>query len=385
MAIVHCRNRRLNHIISSGTLAKRFLRPLEKTLLQCLPLEKDKSWFPKLPMLGYFIVMVQFQIGLFSSLRSLVEHVGFQVNSLTSGFPVKLSTLSDALNSRRRLRVVRQIFSGLVLQAQRQLPKSFRNFTRLAALDSTILTCVASAKWATYRKKVNAVKGHLLFDLAQSIPSKLILSVAKHHDRKYFRQFLETGWTYIIDRAYNDYQVFADMIAEGIFFVIKKKSNAVYSVLKKNKVKRAHKKKGILQDLTILLGTYPKQMAEPVRLIIFEDEDGIVHHFLTNRFDLTPVSIADLYHARWSIEIFFKWLKRTLRAQPLLARSMEAAEIQILMALITDLLLKLLCQLPAFARHIPVRTLRLIRQCLQQTVTPPLLQKIQLSLETNLC
>jgi len=385
MPIVRCRNRRLNHIISSGTLAKRFLKPLEKALGQCLSLERDKSWFPKLPMLGYFVVMVQFQVGLFSSLRSLVEHVGFNVNCLTSGFPVKLSTLSDAMNSRRRLRVVRQVFSGLVFQAQQQLPKAFGNFTRLAALDSTIITCVASAKWAKYRKTVNAVKGHLLFDLSQSIPRQLILSVAKHHDRKYFRQFLQTGWTYIIDRAYNDYKVFADMIAEEIFFIIKKKSNAVYTVLKKNKIKRAHKKKGVLQDLTILLGTYPKQMIEPIRLVVFEDEDGSVHHFLTNRFDLTPVSIANLYRARWSIEIFFKWLKRTLRARPLLGRSMESAEIQILTALITDLLLKLMCELPAFARHVPVRTLRLIRQCLQQTVSPPLLQKIQLSLETKLC
>ncbi|MFC1588401.1 transposase, partial [Planctomycetota bacterium] len=216
-----CRNRRLNHIITSRTLAKRFLIPLERAQQQCLTSEKDKSWFPKLPMLGYFIVLVQFQSGLFQTLRSFMEHLDVQVNCLTSGFDVKLSTLSDALNSRRRLQVVRQVFSCLVLQARQQLPKTFKNFTRLAALDSTILYCVASAKWAKYRKKVNAVKGHLLFELAQSIPSQLILSVAKHHDRKYFRQFLRTGWTYVIDRAYNDYKVFADMIAEGIFFVIK--------------------------------------------------------------------------------------------------------------------------------------------------------------------
>lgn len=378
----HCRNRRLNHILASRTLAKRFFAPLARAVLQCLALEKDQSWFPKLPMLGYFVVMVQFQVGLLSSLRSVVEHVGHGVGCLTRGFDVKLSTLSDGLNSRRRLRVVRQVFAALVLQARQQLPKPFRNFTRLAALDSTLLHCVASAQWATYRKQVNAVKGHLLFELAQSIPSQLVLAVAKHHDRTYFRQFLRTGWTYVIDRAYNDYQVFADMIAEGIFFVIKKKSNAVYTVLKKHKIKRAHKKKGVLQDRTIRLGGYPNQMAAPLRLIVFKDAEERTHHFLTNRFDLTPFSIAELYRARGSIEIFFKWLKRTLRARPLLARSMEAAEIQVLTALITDLLLKLLCGLPAFARHIPVRTLRLIRQCLLQPDTPHLLQKIQLSLET---
>jgi hypothetical protein len=82
-----------------------------------------------------------------------------------------------------------------------------------------------------------------------------------------------------------------------------------------------------------------------------------IYHFLTNRFDLSA-----LYRARWGIEIFFKWLKRTLRMERPLGRSAEAYEIHALKALIADILLKLLCGLPAYKRHISVAVLRLIRE-----------------------
>ena len=35
--------------------------------------------------------------------------------------------------------------------------------------------------------------------------------------------------------------------------------------------------------------------------------------FLTNNFRLAARTIADLYKARWQIELFFKWLKQNLR------------------------------------------------------------------------
>ena len=119
--------------------------------------------------------------------------------------------------------------------------------------------------------------------------------------------------------------------------------------------------------------------------MIFRDHKGKVFHFLTNRFDLSPLSIAELYQARWAIEVFFKWLKRTLKMEKFIARSEVAAEIHILMTLITDLLLKLLAGLAAGARHIPVRTLRFIQDHLHQPVTAPMLQRIHDSLETQLC
>src|ERR1043166_3910384 len=35
--------------------------------------------------------------------------------------------------------------------------------------------------------------------------------------------------------------------------------------------------------------------------------------FLTNNFDLPALTIAQLYKARWRVELFFKWIKQNLR------------------------------------------------------------------------
>jgi transposase len=34
--------------------------------------------------------------------------------------------------------------------------------------------------------------------------------------------------------------------------------------------------------------------------------------FLTNRYDLPALTIAQIYKERWKIELFFKWLKQNL-------------------------------------------------------------------------
>lgn len=92
---------------------------------------------------------------------------------------------------------------------------------------------------------------------------------------------------------------------------------------------------------------------------------GGVYEYLTNRLDLAPTSIAALYKARWSIELFFKFFKRTLRGVRPLARSEAGAEIHILLTLMCDIVLK--CMAKSLGhwrpgmRHVPVRFLRKVR------------------------
>ncbi len=51
-----------------------------------------------------------------------------------------------------------------------------------------------------------------------------------------------------------------------------------------------------------------------LRRIRYRDlEDGRIIIFLTNNFNLTALSITQLYKARWQIELFFKWIKQHLR------------------------------------------------------------------------
>jgi len=301
-----------------------------------------------------------------ASMRSTVEKIN---HSPELGIDaVNLSTFSDAINSNRRLKVVRQIFQNLLLTWSDQIGPQLQKFRHLAAIDSTLLQCVQSAEWAKYRKTKNACKAHVSFDLGRGIPEAMVLSAGRIHDRKFFEVFLKKGWTYVVDRAYNVYSLFDDMIDLRIFFVTRLKSDAVYRVHEWKRVKRRHQKKGVMADEIIQLGSGANIMTHELRLVTFKAEDGKILKFLTNRFDLAPTTIAALYQARWGIELFFKFLKRTLRGARLLGRSEVGAEVHVLLALITDLLLKSLAkaigQWHGLQRHVPVTFLRIVRDFL---------------------
>lgn len=371
------KSRALKHIIPSALFLRRMLQPLEVALRMAITAEKDKSWFPKLPMLAHLLCGVLYQVAQHRSLRELLAVVILKVGEhLLQGFSVARSTLSDANNSRRRLNVIRQVFANLISQTD-LLPPAHRRFARLAALDSTLLHCVPSAKWAKYRKNVNACKAHVLLDLAARIPKKLILSVGRTHDRKVFSQFLKAGWTYIVDRAYNDYKLFDWMHETSVFFITRLKSNASCQVLRAERIKRKQRKKGVLSDLVVRLGSGSTLMKSPLRIVTYRTEDNKIYRFLTNRFDLSPLTIANLYHARWAIEKFFKWLKRTLSMERTLGRSELGMEIHVLITLITDALLKMIAGLPRNYQHIPVRILRIVREYLFRPLSAIIIEHIR--------
>lgn len=370
------RNRQLNSILHSPVLFRQLLTPLEKATRQAISEEKEKSWFPQFPVLAHLLAGIFFHVQQLSSLRDLVTRLDIQrQEKRVHGFESKRSTLSNANNSPRRLGVVRAVFANLVASST-ELPRGWRRCRKIAALDSTLLSCVPSSTWAEYRKNVKACKGHLLFDLARSIPKKLILTSGKVHDYKVFPRFLEVGWTYIVDRAYNAYGLFDDMTHRGIYFVCRLKVGSVYRTVAKHRVSRAHRKRGVIHDRTVRLGQGRTQMDTLVRWIRFRAADGNVYDYITNRFDLSPLTIAQLYEARWAIEKFFKWLKRTLRMERSLGRSEVGYEIHVLMTLIVDILLKILAGLPPRADHISVHVLRIISEYLFARVSKSVRQTL---------
>jgi hypothetical protein len=370
------RNRQLRSILHSPVLLRQLLTPLETAVRQAITEQKEKSWFPQFSILAHLLAGIFFHVQQLRSLRELVARLDIQrKRKRIHGFEIKRTTLSNANNSRRRLRVLRAVFANLVASSS-GLPRGWRRLRRIAALDSTLLSCVPSSQWAAYRQNVKACKGHLLFDLERSVPKKLILTAGKIHDYRPFKHFLEVGWTYIVDRAYNAYALFDRMTAQDIYFVTRLKVGSAYHPIAKHRVKRADRKRGVIHDWTVLLGQGRTQMETVVRWVRFRADDGNVYDYIANRFDLSPLTIAQLYEARWAIEKLFKWLKRTLRMERSLGRSAVAYEIHVLMTLIVDILLKILAGLPPRADHISVHVLRIISEHLFVRVTKTLKQTI---------
>ena len=81
----------------------------------------------------------------------------------------------------------------------------------------------------------------------------------------------------------------------------------------------------------------------PLRRIGYRDPaTGKALVFLTNNFTAPALTIAQLYHDRWQIELFFKWIKQHLRIKAFYGTSPNAVRTQIWTAIAVYLLVAIL-------------------------------------------
>jgi len=74
------------------------------------------------------------------------------------------------------------------------------------------------------------------------------------------------------------------------------------------------------------------------RISYFDAETQQTLVFLTNQFDLPALTIAQIYRCRWSIELFFRWIKQHLRLRGFFSTSPNGVRVQIWTALCAYLL-----------------------------------------------
>jgi hypothetical protein len=215
------------------------------------------------------------------------------------------------------------------------------NYGVLKVLDSTaVQLCLKLFPWAKYRTNKGAIKIHTLYDVLNDCPEKILLTEGIVHDKTKMEDFITiAGVTYLFDRAYLDHKEFDRYCNEGIYFVSRLKKNAVFEVLEHRPIMEGSK---VLSDVTVILGGPNARMKNPVRLVkVIDSSNGEEFYIVTNRFDLTADEIADMYRLRWSIEVFFKWIKQHLKIKHFYGTTFNAILIQIYSALILYCLLKL--------------------------------------------
>jgi len=173
---------------------------------------------------------------------------------------------------------------------------------------------------------------------------------------------IEAGATYVFDLGYYDYGWWAKMDAAGCRIITRFKSNTPLSVTAELDVPRDG---NILSDrIGLLQQRQPKSrknlFSDPVREVRVRIETGKVLRILSNDLDATAQEIAYLYKRRWAIELFFRWVKQTLKIRHFLGNSENAVRIQIAVALIAFLLLRM-AQAAQKAVQSPLAFARLVR------------------------
>ena len=136
---------------------------------------------------------------------------------------MRRSTLADA-NERRDWRIYADFSQRLIVQARALYadePLATELHETAYALDSTTIDlCLSMFPWATFRTTKAAVKMHTLLDLRGSIPSFIHISEGKLHDVNVLDLLVpEAGATYVMDRAYVDFQRLYALHQAGAFFV----------------------------------------------------------------------------------------------------------------------------------------------------------------------
>jgi hypothetical protein len=313
------------------------------------------------------------------SLRDGIQSMNSRAKSLyhLGANPVPRATFSDA-NNRRPASFYEALFEKAYQRCCMIVPKhKFKFKNKLYSLDASVIDLSLKAfPWASFRRTKSAVKLHTLLDHSGYLPAFVSITDGKTHETKVARSLrLPKGSIVVEDRAYTDYRWFASLQENGIFFVTRQKSNAVYRVVERHHVNR---KQGLTSDQTIqLTGTKGAQCHYRLRRVGYRDpETGRHYVFLTNHFKLAAKTIADVYKERWQIEIFFRWIKQNLKIKSFIGNSRNAVMTQLYVALIAYLLLclfKWLSKISASLQNVlRILQINLFRKCsLEELFEPP--------------
>ena len=271
--------------------------------------------------------------------QSKLYHMGFRSK-------VSRSTLADA-NQQRDWRIFADLAQSLILTARdlyHEEPFGLELDEAVYAMDSTTIDlCLTLFPWAQFRRRKSAIKIHTLLDIRGSIPASVYVTGGQIHDVNLLDELLlEAGAFYLIDRGYVDFGRLYLFTQAAAFFITRAKKNTRFYRRHSHAIDPST---GIRSDQTIML-TGPKTSQlypAPLRRIhYFDAEKDMRLIFLTNKFHLSALTIAQLYRARWKVELFFRWIKQHLRIKSFYGTSENAVKTQVWIAIAVYVLVAIL-------------------------------------------
>jgi IS4 transposase len=232
------------------------------------------------------------------------------------------------------------------MSASSGLRRDLREAVHLVDATSIRLTEVSRA-WADYKAHGALVKLHVDFDADRSIPANIAITPARINDVCMVGTMpIEPGATYVFDLGYYDFSWWSQLVAQGCRFVTRLKTHTRPRVIEERSVEAgscicADRIVAIDGRLKSVRGARHPLAGMALREILVSIEDGRTLRLVTNDLEAPATDIAALYKARWQVELFFRWIKQHLKIKRFLGTSENAIRIQIAVALIVFLLLRL--------------------------------------------
>jgi hypothetical protein len=235
----------------------------------------------------------------------------------------------------------------------------------LTAVDGSLLPALAKMAWALWLDPQHrAAKMHVHFDVLKGVPVETTVTAGNDSEIEQLRATLQAQRLYVIDRGYAEYQLFQDIVAAGSHFIGRLRANAVWTLVEERPLTAEARAAGVRSDRVVWLGgpQSGRVFQQPVRVLEVAtgktDAHGrpVILLLATSRLDLTAELVGLGYRFRWTVELFFRWLKCILGCRHLLAISREGVTIQVYLAILASLLISLWV-----GRKPTVRTLEMLQ------------------------
>lgn len=303
---------------------------------------------------SHLIALLYAQLAGAQSLREIEATMGSHAHRLYhlgAKTPAR-STLADA-NAKRPAQLFADLFAVLTTCASPGLRRATRPALHLVDATSIRLTDLSRA-WADYETHGALVKLHLDFDASAALPAHFAITPARVNDVSMAHALpVEPGATYVFDLGYYDFSWWARLNQAGCRIVTRLKSHTRPRIIQTRPVAAggAVKSDAIIAidgRLKSARGARHPLAGIALREVVVAIADGRTLRLLSNDLEAPAEHIGELYKARWQIELFFRWVKQHLKIKRFLGTSENAVRIQIAVALIAFMLVRMAHRAKAF-------------------------------------
>jgi hypothetical protein len=317
-----------------------------------------------LVLLSLFNPMVRSLRGIqqVSELRNVQRKLGCSRASLGS-----LSEAVEVFDPSRLLGIIEALAADV--KPVRDVRKG-RLAHALTAVDGSVVKTLKSITEAAFMGDKNgeshsAWRLHTHFDVDRHVPTRIDVTPGsnsgKGEEKEQLRRRLEADHCYIMDRWYAQFTLWNDVVAAGGSYVCRIRDNSnLEDVSEERPISEEAKAAGVLRDIVVRLGGWMKASERPghaVRVVMVKTtphtkrggrkggtagppSDGVLR-IATSLLDVPAEIISDIYKHRWTIELFFRFLKHVLGCRRLLSTHPAGIEIQAYCAIIACLLISL--------------------------------------------
>lgn len=301
------------------------------------------------------------------------------LRAMRGATPPSRNALSHA-NKIRDCAMAEDLFWRVLGHLQASFPRFGQGTTRglawrfrrtIHVVDATVIQLIASCMdWAQHKRRKAAAKVHMRLSLRSLLPSFVVVGSARESELAHARVVcgsVRAGEIVLFDRGYHQLVHLWELTQRGVFFVTRPRDHLLCRVVKR--LPRPDNPRILKDELVELTGPcghqqYPARMRRVTAQVELDGKECILV-FVTNNFQWSATSVAELYRCRWQIEAFFKQIKQTLQLADFLGHNANAVKWQVWMALLVYVLLRFQAWCSGWA-HSFARLFTLLRAALWQ-------------------